>query len=161
MSRSSDQAFVFRVTANPVPNDAVLLHNCQRELLEADASRVDVILTLQFLELQRWMCRIALEETIGTPSVLLNIERQIVTQAPESPGGPGLHSKQIARLDTEIVQGARPGKQASLSRIYRDTVDVDRGERPGATPRQMNSVAWHRPRRHNRGHDELRGSRRC
>jgi hypothetical protein len=65
------------VTADPLPNDAIFLHNCQSTVLEPDAGRLNIFLAFQFLELQAWVCRIALEKTIGTLCVPLDVEWQI------------------------------------------------------------------------------------
>jgi hypothetical protein len=53
------------VAADPVPDDAVFLHERQSAIFQTDASRIDVILAYQFLELQAGVRRIALEEAIG------------------------------------------------------------------------------------------------
>jgi hypothetical protein len=66
-SDRSDQTVVFGVTADPAPDDAVLLHHRQSAVPEADARRIDIILAFQFLELQTRMRWIALEETPGAP----------------------------------------------------------------------------------------------
>ena len=50
---------------------------CQSAVLETDASRVDVIIAFQFLELKTRVRRIALEQTIGAFGVLLHFEGQI------------------------------------------------------------------------------------
>jgi hypothetical protein len=54
------------VTADPVSDDAILLHHGQSPIFEADASRIDVVLAFQFLEVQSRVRRIALEEAVGT-----------------------------------------------------------------------------------------------
>jgi hypothetical protein len=61
------------VTADRVPDDAVFLHERQSALLQTDASRIDVILAFQLLELQARVRRIALEEPIGALGVPLNV----------------------------------------------------------------------------------------
>ena len=73
LANGSDQTVVFGVIADPVPDDAVFLHDCQSAVLRTDASRIDVILASEFLELQFGMRRIALEETIGALGVPLRV----------------------------------------------------------------------------------------
>ena len=60
-----------------IPDDAIFLHDCQSAVLETDASRVDVIIAFQFLELKTRVRRIALEQTIGAFGVPLHFEGQI------------------------------------------------------------------------------------
>src|ERR1017187_688962 len=52
-----------RSDCRSIPDDAVFLHDCQSAVLKTDASRIDVILAFQFLELQAGMRRIAIQET--------------------------------------------------------------------------------------------------
>jgi hypothetical protein len=54
------------VTADPVPDKAVFLHNCQSPVLETDANGIDGILAFQLLELQTGVCWITLEKTKGS-----------------------------------------------------------------------------------------------
>src|ERR1022692_4348193 len=89
LANGSDQTVVFGVIADPVPDDAVFLHDCQSAVLRTDASRIDVILASEFLELQAGMRRIALEETIGALGVPLCVGGWIGKQSPEPPDGPG------------------------------------------------------------------------
>ena len=49
---SSDQTVVFGVSADPVPDDAIFLHDRQSAIFKTDANQIDVILAFQFLELQ-------------------------------------------------------------------------------------------------------------
>lgn len=72
----SHQTVVFGVTADPVPYDPIFLHHRQSAVPETDASRINVILAFQFLELQAGMRRIALEETIGTLGFPLSVRGQ-------------------------------------------------------------------------------------
>jgi hypothetical protein len=55
LKTSSDQSVVIRVTADPVPDHPVLLHKREHPRSEADASRIDIILAFQFLELKARM----------------------------------------------------------------------------------------------------------
>jgi hypothetical protein len=65
------------VTADPVPDDAIFLHDSQSAVLETDASRINTMLACQFLELQTRVRRIALEEAIGALGITLSIDGQI------------------------------------------------------------------------------------
>ncbi|MGA3042446.1 MAG: hypothetical protein ABSF54_16815 [Bryobacteraceae bacterium] len=86
--KRSHQTVVFGVIADPIPDDFVFLHNCQSAVIKTDASRINVILPFQFLELQARMRQIALEETIGALCVPLGVCGQAGKQTPEPPGGP-------------------------------------------------------------------------
>jgi hypothetical protein len=65
------------VTADPVPDHRIFLHNRERPIAEADANRIDAVLTFQLLELQARMGSIALELPIGAFCLLLNVEREV------------------------------------------------------------------------------------
>ena len=62
------------MSADPVPDDAIFLHDRQSAIFKTDANQIDVILAFQFLELQTGVRRIALEETIGALGVPLGAE---------------------------------------------------------------------------------------
>jgi hypothetical protein len=57
---------LLRVTAYPIPDDPILLHDRERSIIKTDTNRIDVLLAFQFLELQAGMRRIALEQPIGS-----------------------------------------------------------------------------------------------
>src|SRR5262245_43073823 len=52
VSQWSDQTVVVGVTADPVPDDVIFLHDCKSAVIETDANRIEVILAFQLLELQ-------------------------------------------------------------------------------------------------------------
>ena len=54
------------MTADPIPDDAIFLHDRQGAVVETDASRIDVVLPFEFLKLQAWVRGIALEKAIRT-----------------------------------------------------------------------------------------------
>jgi hypothetical protein len=63
------------MAADPIPDSALALHDCQCTVAEAYAGRVDIVLTLEFLELQAGMRRIGAEgdsktaaRTAGSPA---------------------------------------------------------------------------------------------
>jgi len=60
------------VTADPIPDDAIFLHDRKCPVVEADASRIYVVLAFYLLELQAGMCRIAFEQRIGAFGILWN-----------------------------------------------------------------------------------------
>jgi len=62
------------VTADPVPDDLIFLHDRQSAVAESDARRIDVNFTFQFLELKTGMRRIAQKETIGAFRVPLRVD---------------------------------------------------------------------------------------
>src|SRR5437773_2777696 len=70
----SNQSVVIGIATDPVPDDAISLHDPEGAVAETDASRIDVVLAFHFLELKSGMCGIALENSIGTLGVPLNIE---------------------------------------------------------------------------------------
>ena len=46
---NSDQAIVVGVTGDPIPDDAIFLHDRKRAVFETDASRIDFVLAFEFL----------------------------------------------------------------------------------------------------------------
>jgi len=57
----SGEAIVFGMAADPIPDNAITFHDCQCAVAEAYAGRVDIVLTLQLLELQARVRRIGAE----------------------------------------------------------------------------------------------------
>lgn len=70
------------MTADPVPDDLIFLHDRQSAVAESDARRIDVNFTFQFLELKTGVRRIAQKETIGAFRVPLLVDWQIRKQSP-------------------------------------------------------------------------------
>ena len=52
------------MAADPIPDDAVIFHDCQSAVIDAYAGRVYIVLALQLLEVQTGAPRIGAEETI-------------------------------------------------------------------------------------------------
>jgi hypothetical protein len=77
------------VATDPVPDHPVCLPDGQSTITEAYASGINIVIALDFLELQarvRWIC---LEDSVGALGLALGIRRQIMKQTLEIPGGPG------------------------------------------------------------------------
>lgn len=70
----SDQTIVFGMGSNPVPDDSIFLSDSQGAIAKANAGRIDVILALQFFELQAGMRRVSLKKPIGALGVPLSVE---------------------------------------------------------------------------------------
>jgi hypothetical protein len=76
------------VAADPVPDDAIFLHDCQGAVVEADASRVDVIFAFEFLEVQARVRGISLEKPIRSFGFPSDAGGQVGEKMPEPPSGP-------------------------------------------------------------------------
>jgi hypothetical protein len=61
----SDEAIVFGVAADPIPDHSIPINGRQCTVAEADANRIDAVLPFQFLEVERGMERIVLEDSIS------------------------------------------------------------------------------------------------
>ena len=67
------QAIIIGVTADPLPDNAISLHNCQGAVSEADSRRIHVVIAVEFLELQAEMPWIAPKQSIDALGVPLSI----------------------------------------------------------------------------------------
>src|ERR1700677_4616213 len=90
------QPVIIGVTANPVPYNAISLHDRQGAVPEADSRRIDIVVAFEFFELKTGMPWIALKDSIGALGAPLDIQRQIGEQPPEFLGDPRLHLQQVA-----------------------------------------------------------------
>ena len=92
---------------------AVRLPDGQSTITEAYARGVNIVLTLEFLELQarvRWIC---LEDSLSALGLTLDIRRQITKQTPEIPGGPGLHQSRSVRGSVSPLASSSRASRAS------------------------------------------------
>ena len=78
-----DEAVVICVAADPEPVDGVAFSDANRSIGEADAHRVDRIRWMDLLEPKAWMVRIAAEEPVGIPRLLLHLIRELAKFPPE------------------------------------------------------------------------------
>ena len=80
---ASYQPVVIGVAADPIPDDAISLHDREGAIAETDPRRIDILLAFQLLELKSRMGGIVVKKAPGTFGIALNIERQPGKQTPE------------------------------------------------------------------------------
>ncbi len=67
---------VFGMRADPIPDYAFILSDSQSPIIQTDANRIDIGLTLDLLEMKPWVGRISPEYLVGTACILLHRSRQ-------------------------------------------------------------------------------------
>src|ERR1051326_6964036 len=98
----------------------VCLPDGQSTITEAYASGVNIVLALEFLELQARVGWICLEDIVSALGLALDIRRQIVKQTPEIPGGPGLHQSRSLSGSVSSLASSSRASRASRRMISRD-----------------------------------------
>ena len=63
------------MSADPIPDDPVPSENGKGAILQANASRIDIIFALEFLEMQTGVSGIVSKNAISSLRILLNVGR--------------------------------------------------------------------------------------